>query len=327
MAKQDNRTGKSGRFEREDSTFRGWITADGAAGPTGKSGFKAEADRYHLYVAYACPWAHRTLIIRALKRIKDMIPVSAVNWYMGPKGWSFDPGPGVIGDPLMDARHLMDIYRADAPGYTGRAATPVLWDRQQECIVNNESADILRMLGSAFDGLGAAPDDYYPEPLRPEIDTISARIYDSLNNGVYKAGFATTQDAYDEAVSGVFEMLDELEDRLSRQRYLCGDTLTEADLRLFPTLIRFDTAYHGHFKCNRRRLVDYPSLLGYTREIYQIPEIRETVHFDHIAHHYYESHPKVNPTGIVPIGPDVNFDAPHGRGRIGAQARSSTTKS
>jgi putative glutathione S-transferase len=317
MAKQDERTGKNGRFVREDSTFRNWITVDGKAGPTGKGGFEAEPDRYHLYVSYACPWAHRTLIMRALKRIKDLVPVSVVNWHMGPEGWSFAPGPGVIPDPVMGASHLSDLYKADTPGFSGRPTTPTLWDRRQGCIVNNESADILRMFGRAFDKVGAAEGDYYPKALRPEIDAVSARIYDSLNNGVYRAGFATSQEAYDEAAAAVFETLDELEDRLSRRRYLCGDVLTEADIRLFVTLIRFDHAYHGHFKCNRRRLVDYEALHAYTREIFQIPEVRDTVRFDHIKHHYYESHPKVNPTGIVPIGPEVNFDAPHERDALG----------
>lgn len=313
----DKSSSGSGRFVRKPSAFRNWITPDGARGPTGEAGFKAERDRYHLYVSYACPWAHRTLILRALKQLEPFVGVSVVHWHMGPEGWSFEPGPGVVPDPVLNARRLADVYDADGRPHDNRATTPLLWDKLGRRIVSNESADITRMFNSAFDGLGVPRDDYYPADLRPEIDTLEQRIYEQLNDGVYKAGFATTQAAYEEAARGVFSMLDELEARLAKRRYLFGARLTEADVRAFVTLIRFDVVYHGHFKCNLRRISDYPALFAYTRDIYQIPAIRATVHFDHIKRHYYESHGRINPTHIVPIGPDIDFDAPHGRAALG----------
>jgi len=307
----------AGRFVRRGSQYRNWITPDGARGPTGDAGFAPARQRFHLYVSYACPWAHRTLILRSLKGLEPLIPVSVVNWKMGPSGWSFEPGPGVVPDPIHRAHLLSDVYRADPQAFDGHATTPVLWDRLRGRIVSNESADIVRMFNSAFDALGATPGDYYPAELREQIDALEGPLYERLNDGVYRAGFATSQAAYEAAARGVFQMLDELELRLSTQRYLCGDRFTEADVRLFVTLIRFDAAYHGHFKCNLRRVGDYAALSAYTRDLYQMPTIRRTVHLDHIQHHYYESHPHLDPTGIVPIGPQLDFDAPHGRETLG----------
>lgn len=302
-----------GRFVRSQSQFRNWVTADGAPGPTGEGGFAAEAGRYHLYVSLACPWAHRTLIFRALKGLEGMISVSVVNPLMGEHGWTFDPDEGVVADPLHQASYLHQIYTADTPDYTGRVTVPVLWDKQQQRIVSNESADIIRMLNSAFDGIGATPGDFYPEVLRGEIDTLNERIYDSINNGVYKAGFATSKEAYEAAFWPLFEMLDELDQRLAGNRYLLGDQLTEADWRLFTTLIRFDAVYHGHFKCNLRRIEDYANLSGYVRELYQWPGVADTVNMQHIKDHYYRSHATINPTGIVPLGPKLDLQRPHGR--------------
>ncbi|WP_369930078.1 glutathione S-transferase family protein [Xanthomonas sp. NCPPB 2632] len=305
-------TGKSGgRFEREPTRFRHWITPDGAPGPTGEGGFMAEPDRYHLYIARACPWAHRTTIFRALKGLDTLIGLSVTHWLMGDEGWTFDPADGVIPDTVNQTRRVYELYQLSDAAVSGRATVPVLWDKRRRCIVSNESADIIRMFNTAFDGIGAAPGDYYPEALRGQIDGYNARIYDTVNNGVYKAGFAGTQAAYEEAVHPLFDSLDWLESHLSDRRYLCGDTLTEADWRLFTTLLRFDAAYHGHFKCNLRRLVDYPVLWAYTRALYQVPGIRDTVDFAHIKKHYYLSHPWLDPTGIVPAGPDADFDAPH----------------
>jgi putative glutathione S-transferase len=303
-----------GRFVRQDSAFRNWITPDGSPGPTGEGGFKAEPRRYHLYVSLACPWAHRTLIFRRLKGLEDAIGVSVVHWHMGEHGWELRTAPGATGDRLYGSRHLYEIYTRAKPDYTGRVTVPVLWDRKRETIVNNESSEIIRMLNSAFDGIGAKDGDFYPAPLRAEIDRINAEVYDRVNNGVYKAGFATTQEAYEEAVSALFETLDGLEERLARQRYLAGDRITEADWRLFTTLARFDAVYVGHFKCNLKRLVDYLHLWPYARELYQYPGVAETVNFFHIKHHYYESHRTVNPTGVVPLGPIIDWDEPHGRG-------------
>ncbi|HUE45299.1 MAG TPA: glutathione S-transferase family protein [Aestuariivirgaceae bacterium] len=300
----------SGRFRRAETQFRNWVTADGSPGPSGEGGFEAAPGRYHLYVANACPWAHRTLIMRALKGLDDMISLSVVHWFMGDDGWTFEPGEGVIGDPLFGARCLHEIYTAAKPDYTGRVTVPVLWDKERGTIVNNESAEIIRMFNAAFDGVGAVPGDYYPDDLRDEIEAVNARVYDTVNNGVYKSGFATTQEAYEEAVGPLFDTLDWLEERLSRQRYVAGDRFTEADIRLFTTLVRFDPVYHGHFKCNVRRIVDYPNLWALTREIYQMPKVRETVYLDHIKQHYYTSHRSVNPTGIVPVGPAIDFDGP-----------------
>ena len=307
-----------GRFVRGDSQFRSWITADGTPGPSGDGGFVAEPGRYHLYVSLACPWAHRVLIVRALKGLEEMIPMSVVHWLMVEDGWTFADGPGVVPDPLHDARFLHQVYTAARPDYSGRVTVPVLWDKQRGTIVNNESSEIIRMLTRAFDAVGATPGDFYPEELRDEIDAVNDRVYDGCNNGVYKAGFATSQSAYEEAVAGVFETLDWAEERLSRQRYLAGDRLTEADIRLFTTLLRFDEVYHGHFKCNRRRIVDYPNLWGFTRELFQLPGVAATVNMEHIKRHYYESHRTINPTAIVPVGPAPDFAAPHGRDALGA---------
>ncbi|HLT98877.1 MAG TPA: glutathione S-transferase family protein, partial [Burkholderiaceae bacterium] len=271
-------------------------------------GFKAEAGRYHLYVSLACPWANRTLIFRALKGLEDMISVSVVNPYMGQHGWTFEPAPGVIADPVDDARYLFEVYLRASREYTGRVTVPVLWDLQRNTIVNNESAEIIRMLNSAFDDIGAKEGDYAPAQLLSEIDAINAEVYDAVNNGVYKAGFATEQVVYEEEVRRVFACLDSLEKRLGRQRFLVGDQLTEADWRLFTTLIRFDAVYYSHFKCNVRRLVDYPDLWSYTRELYQWPGVAKTISFDHIKQHYYRSHHSINPNGIVPIGPELDLD-------------------
>jgi len=306
-----------GRFVRKEAAFRNWITADGSAGPTGKGGFKAEPGRYHLYVSLACPWAHRTLIFRALKGLEGMIDISVVSPFMLDDGWTFhDDFPGVAADPIHGAEYAHQVYTAADPDYTGRVTVPILWDKQTGTIVSNESAEIIRMFNSAFDGVGAEPGDYYPKPLRPGIDAVNDLVYGTVNNGVYKAGFATTQDAYEEAVNALFDTLDVLEKRLSRQRYLAGDRITEADWRLFTTLVRFDPVYVGHFKCNIRRLADYPNLFSYVRELFQIPGIADTVNLDHIKNHYYRSHATINPTGIVPAGPDLDLGAPHDRDRI-----------
>jgi len=304
-----------GEFVRTDAGFRNWITADGAPGPSGEGGFAAESGRYHLYVSLACPWAHRTLIFRAIKGLGDHIGVSVVHPEMLAEGWEFRRDfAGATGDELYELDYLRELYLKAAPGMSGRVTVPLLWDRARETIVSNESAEIIRMLNSAFDGITGNSDDYWPMPLRDSIETVNARVYDTLNNGVYKAGFATSQAAYDAAIRPLFDTLDWLEARLGRSRYLMGDALTEADWRLFTTLIRFDAVYHTHFKCNRARIVDYPNLRGYMRELYQWPGVRQTVDLDHITHHYYASHRTINPHGIVPIGPHPDFDAPHGRG-------------
>ncbi|UKV15047.1 glutathione S-transferase family protein [Thalassospiraceae bacterium SW-3-3] len=295
-----------GKFKRQDSAFRNWLSKDKNAE------FPAKEGRYHLYVSYACPWAHRTLIFRALKGLEKLISVSVVHWRMLENGWEFAPDDG-LPDHLGNYRFMHQIYTAAKPDYTGRVTVPVLWDKKTNRIVSNESADIIRMLNIAFDDLGAKPGDYYPEDLRTEIDAINERVYNDVNNGVYKSGFATAQNAYEDAVTTLFGTLDWLEDRLSIHRYLAGDRLTEADWRLFTTLIRFDPVYHGHFKCNLKMLKDYPNLWAYTRELYQVPGIRQTVFFDHIKGHYYESHLMINPTGIVPKGPILDLDLPHGR--------------
>ncbi len=303
-----------GKFVRSTAKFRNWITADGSAGPSGEAGFKAEPDRYHLYVSYACPWAHRALILRALKGLEELIPYSVVHPEMLSEGWEFRTDfDGATGDRLHDLPFLRDIYLKADPKISGRVTVPVLWDRQRETIVSNESAEIIRMFNSAFDGLTGNSDDYWPEDLREAIEPVNARIYDTVNNGVYKAGFATSQEAYEEAVMPLFDTLDWLEERLSGRRYLMGDRVTEADWRLFTTLIRFDTVYHGHFKCNRRRIVDYPALWAYVRELYQWPGVAGTVRLDHISRHYHYSHETINPHRIVPVGPVLDLDAPHGR--------------
>ena len=299
-----------GKFVRQDSLFRNWVTADGS------SGFKAEAGRYHLYVSYACPWAHRTLIFRAIKGLEATISFSVVHWYMAEHGWTFESGEDTIPDNINNAQFLHQIYTKVKPDFTGRVTVPILWDKKTNTIVNNESSEIIRMFNSAFDNIGAKPGDYYPEELRAEIDRLNDRIYNTVNNGVYKCGFATTQSAYEEAINPLFATLDYLEELLSTRRYLTGDRITEADWRLFTTLVRFDPVYVGHFKCNIKRIVDYPNLWGYTRELYQMPGIAKTVNFKHIKGHYYQSHGTINPTGVVPVGPKIDFNQPHDRGTI-----------
>ena len=305
-----------GRFERKESQFRDWVTADGRPAAGRERGFPAEPGRYHLYVSYACPWAHRTLIVRALKKLEDAISVSVVHHFMGENGWTFATGDGATGDTLYGSEYLHQIYTRADPAYTGRVTVPVLWDRKQETIVSNESSEIIRMLNSAFDEWGDASLDFYPPELRAEIDAINARVYPAINNGVYRAGFATSQEAYEEAFGELFEALDEMEDRLSRSRYLTGDRITEADWRLFTTLVRFDPVYVGHFKCNLRRIDDYPNLSNYLRDLYQVPGVAGTVDLHHIKHHYYASHETVNPTRIVPAGPEIDYTRPHDRARF-----------
>lgn len=299
--------GSGGRFIRQESQFRNWITPDGSAGPSGEGGFKAEPGRYHLYVALACPWANRALIMRKLKGLEEIISVSVVNPLMAENGWTFDPEEGVIPDPVIDADYVYELYTHVEPKYSGRVTVPLLYDLKQNKIVNNESSEIMRMLNSSFNEAGAKEGNYYPEELRPEIDAINEKVYHSVNNGVYKAGFATKQKVYQEEVTKLFDALDELEERLEENRYLVGDKITEADWRLFTTLIRFDSVYHGHFKCNIKRITEYKNLWRYTRELYNWPGIAETVNFKHIKEHYYRSHKNINPTGIVPAGPELNF--------------------
>ncbi|MCB9658417.1 MAG: glutathione S-transferase family protein [Sandaracinaceae bacterium] len=303
-----------GRFVRKESSFRHWVTPDGTPGPTGDGGFAAASGRYHLYVSHACPWAHRTLIVRRLKGLEPHVSVSVVNWLMQEHGWTFDDGPGVVPDPLHGARVLHQVYTHAKPDYTGRVTVPVLYDKERDTVVSNESSEIIRMFDGAFSGVVAEGPDLYPEALRDEIDRVNERVYHTVNNGVYRAGFATTQEAYEEAVRELFDSLDWLEGLLGERRYLAGDQLTEADVRLFTTLVRFDPVYVGHFKCNLRRIVDYPNLREFTRELYQLPGVRETVHMDHIKGHYYQSHETINPTGIVPLGPVLDLDVPHQRG-------------
>lgn len=304
-----------GRFVRKDASFRNWITPDGAAGSSGKGGFKAEAGRYHLFVSYACPWAHRAMVFRKLKGLEDLISLSAVQPLMLENGWEFAET-----EPVAGAKYAWNIYAKADPSYTGRATVPILWDKHQNTIVSNESSEIIRMFNSAFDDLTGSELDFYPAALRIEIDEVNERIYHTLNNGVYKSGFATTQEAYEEAVTALFDTLDFLEDRLSTRRYLAGEQLTEADWRLFTTLVRFDAVYVGHFKCNIRRIADYPNLSNYLLELYQVPGVAETVDMPTIKQHYYGSHESVNPTRIVPVGPDLDFLAPHNRDRLKAAA-------
>ncbi|WP_118132766.1 glutathione S-transferase family protein [Oceanicella sp. SM1341] len=306
-----------GRFERSTTAFRNWVTADGSPGPSGEGGFAAESGRYHLYVSLACPWAHRTLIFRALKGLEAHVGVDVVHPDMLGEGWTFATDrPGATGDSLFGLPFLRDIYTRADPGISGRVTVPVLWDKQRGTIVSNESAEIIRMFNSAFDGITGNRDDYWPEALHDEIGMLNARVYDTVNNGVYKAGFATTQQAYDEAVQALFASLDWLEELLSARRYLAGAQVTEADWRLFTTLVRFDAVYHGHFKCNRRKLAEYPALFAYARELYQWPGVAATVNFDHITRHYHYSHETINPHRIVPIGPDTDWLAPHDRDRL-----------
>ena len=304
--------GKSGEFVRGDSGIRNWITADAGAN------FPAEPGRYLLYLSYACPWAHRTLLVRALKGLTDAIDVAVVDWHMTEDGWHFSDRDGATPDPVAARPFLRDVYTASNPTYSGRVTVPVLWDKKSAQIVSNESAEIIRMLNSAFDEAAQNPIDLYPSDLRPEIDQINDRIYATVNNGVYKCGFAGTQAAYEAAFEALFETLDLLEDRLDGHRYLIGNRLTEADIRLFPTLVRFDAVYVNHFKCNRQRIVDYPNLWNYLRDLYQHPGIAETVDFHHIKQHYFRSHGSINPLGIVPKGPDLDFAAPHDRERFTA---------
>jgi putative glutathione S-transferase len=307
-----------GKFVRDTSRFRNWITPDGSAGPSGEGGFKAESGRYHLYVALACPWAHRALIFRSLKGLTEHIGVSVVHPDMLSEGWEFRiDHAGTTGDRLYGLPFARDLYLKADPGLSGRVTVPILWDSQRETIVSNESSEIIRMFNSAFDGLTGNTDDYWPEELHAAIAPVNERIYDTVNNGVYKSGFATSQEAYDSAVHPLFDSLDWLEARLSENRYLMGDRLTEADWRLFTTLIRFDLVYHLHFKCNRNRIVDFPNLWGYLRELYQWPGVKETVNFDHIVRHYHYSHDTINPHRIIPINPRPDFDAPHGREGLG----------
>ena len=297
-----------GRFVRTQTQFRNWITADGSAGPTGQAGYKAEADRYHLYVSLACPWASRTLMIRTLKGLEDMISISVVHPLMLEQGWTFEEGEGVIGDPIFQARYLHEVYTAVKPDYTGRVTVPVLFDKKTKTIVNNESSEIIRMLNTAFDGLGAKPGNYVPDQWLEEIDTVNDFVYHRINNGVYKAGFATKQEVYEEEVTTLFAALDQMEERLAGQDYLVGNRLTEADIRLFTTLVRFDAVYFGHFKCNLKPLTAYPNLWAYTKRIYQLPGMAQTVNFDHIKRHYYGSHKTINPTGVIPLGPILDWN-------------------
>jgi glutathionyl-hydroquinone reductase len=309
-----------GHFVRAQSGFRNWVTPTGEPGPTGDGGFKAEPGRYHLYISLACPWAHRTLIFRQLKRLDSAISLSVVDPFMGEHGWTFTAPdgtitPGSTPDDLNHAHYLHEIYAKARKDYSGRVTVPVLWDKERHTIVNNESAEIIRMFNSAFDQSGDASLDLYPPALRDEIDNINATVYDNVNNGVYKCGFATTQAAYEEAFDALFRTLGELEARLSHQRYLAGDRITEADWRLFTTLVRFDAVYYVHFKCNLHHIADYPNLWNYTRELYQVPGVAATVNLAQIKRHYYASHANLNPTRIVPKGPAIDFSAPHDRNR------------
>ncbi|WP_341963507.1 glutathione S-transferase family protein [Pseudomonas sp. RC10] len=307
---------KDGAFQREQAQRRNWVTADGRPGPSGEGGFKAEAGRYHLYVSLACPWAHRTLIVRKLKGLESLIDVSVVSWLMRESGWTFDKQTGSTGDALDGHTFFYQRYLADNPNYTGRVTVPVLWDKKLQRIVSNESSEIIRMFNSAFDDLTGNRLDLYPESLRPEINRLNDAIYPAVNNGVYRAGFATTQKAYEQAFDEAFAELDVLENLLGKKRYLAGEYLTEADVRLFTTLIRFDAVYHGHFKCNLRRIADYPNLSNWLRELHQWPGVAETVDFVHIKHHYYASHATINPTGVVPKGPAQDFAGGHDRARL-----------
>ncbi|WP_137045728.1 glutathione S-transferase family protein [Pseudolabrys sp. FHR47] len=307
---------RNGRFERQASPFRNWVTADGSAGPTGKSGFKAEAGRYHLYVSLACPWAHRTMIFRQLKGLENLISMSVVSPDMRENGWTFHKDEGSTGDAINGKDKLYEIYLLADPAFTGRVTVPVLWDMKTKTIVNNESSEIIRMFNSAFDGLTGNTVDFYPQALRAEIDRINDLVYPNINNGVYRAGFATTQEAYEEAFRNLFDALDRVEDILSRQRYLAGNQITEADWRLFTTLVRFDAVYYAHFKCNWRHIHEYPNLSNYVRELYQVPGVAGTVDLGQIKRHYYFSQRMVNPTGIVPVGPQLDFASKHDRGRL-----------
>jgi putative glutathione S-transferase len=307
---------EKGKFVRTESSFRNWVTNDGSAGPSGDEGFTAEPGRYHLYVSYACPWAHRALIFRALKGLEDVISVSVVHPLMPAESWVFGEYPGATEDHINHAHYLYENYLKADPDFDGLVTVPLLWDKKHETIVNNESSEIIRMFNSAFDDYTESDLDFYPESLREEIDAINEIVYHNINNGVYRAGFATTQSAYNEAFDQLFNTMDELEILLSKQRYLVGKQITEADWRLFTTLVRFDAVYYNHFKTNKKRLIDYPGLWSYTRELYQVPGVAETVNMDHIKYHYFGSHKSINPTGIVPRGPDIDFMQPHDRESI-----------
>ena len=314
---EDGGRTKDGHFIRPATQFRNWVTPDGSAGPSGKSGFKAEPGRYHLYVSLACPWAHRTVIFRKLKGLEEAISLSVVEPLMGRDGWVFGSGEGAVPDFVNHKQRLAEIYLAADPHYTGRVTVPVLWDKRGRTIVNNESAEIIRMLNSAFDASTDVRTDYCPAALREEIDRVNRFVYENVNNGVYRAGFAGSQEAYEEAFLALFAALDDIEGRLSGQRYLVGGDITEADWRLFTTLVRFDAVYYGHFKCNLRRIADYANLGNYLRDLYQVPGVAGTVNIDHIKRHYYGSHRGINPSGIVPLGPALDFSAPHDRARFG----------
>ena len=307
------RTNKSGEFVRKVSGFRNWVTQDGHAGPSGEGGFAAEAGRYHLYISHACPWAHRTMIYRALKGLTNAISVSVVHPLMPATSWVFGDYPGSTSDSVNGAASMREIYRLADPDFDGVVTVPVLWDKQRKTIVNNESSEIIRMFNSAFDAIGKVEVDFYPTALRDEIDEINELVYESVNNGVYRSGFATTQAAYETAFARLFDTLDILEDRLGKQRYLVAEQVTEADWRLFTTLVRFDPVYHGHFKCNKKRLIEYPNLWNYMLELYQVPGVAATVDMQQIKYHYYASHASVNPTGVVPNGPEIDYSAAHNR--------------
>lgn len=309
-------TATGGRFVRTQTRFRNWVSPDGSPGPSGEGGFAAAPSRYHLIVSLACPWAHRTVIFRKLKGLEDIISLSIVEPLMGAKGWEFAADDASLPDTLAGSTRLSEVYVAADPHYSGRVTVPLLWDMQRRTIVNNESAEIIRMLNSAFDAYTRVRADYYPPELRDEVDRTNAAVYENVNNGVYRAGFATTQEGYEEAFRALFAELDRIETILARNRYLVGQRLTEADWRLFTTLIRFDAVYAGHFKCNLRRIIDYPNLSNYLRELYSVPGVAETVNMTHIKRHYYASHRQINPTGIVPLGPSLDFAAPHDRGRF-----------
>ena len=302
-----------GAFEREDAQLRHWITADGEPGPSGSGGFKAEKDRYHLYVSLACPWAHRTLIFRKLKQLEAYISLSVVGTDMLDNGWTFDTNQGSTGDTLFNSEFLHEVYTRNKPDYSGRVTVPLLWDKQQQCIVSNESSEIIRMFNQAFDGLTGDTQDFYPSDKQAQIDQLNHLVYNNINNGVYRCGFATTQDAYEEAYQRLFGALDKVEIILEKQLFLTGDTVTEADWRLFTTLIRFDAVYHGHFKCNRQKLEEYPAISHYIRALFQWPGVAQTVDFYHIKRHYYYSHTLINPTQVVPMGPDIDYHRPHNR--------------
>ncbi|WP_445358958.1 glutathione S-transferase family protein [Microbulbifer sp. ANSA005] len=302
-----------GNFKREAAQLRNWVTADGSSGPSGDSGFKAESGRYHLYVSLACPWAHRTLIFRKLKKLEEHIDVSVVSPDMLDQGWSFNVDEGSSGDTLFSCQFMHQVYTRNKSDYSGRVTVPVLWDKQKNCIVSNESSEIIRMFNRAFNTITGDTQDFFPEEKQQDIDTINQLVYENINNGVYRCGFATTQEAYESAYYNLFSALDQVEKILGEQRFLVGTEITEADWRLFTTLIRFDAVYHGHFKCNRQRLEDFPNLRNYVRELYQWPKVAETVNFHHIKRHYYFSHTSINPTQVVPVGPEIDYNSSHNR--------------